>query len=145
MKKWLVCLAILASASNASAQCLTLAEARPDSTCVVMPREGVRGVWFELAEADRLRRAHLELGELRLQVAAMEQLRVVWATRADQYREAATLRGEAAEVLERQLNEALARTEAARADADAWWRQPALWFGLGAVVAVVVFIAVGAT
>ncbi|MGD9749360.1 MAG: hypothetical protein AB7W59_00030 [Acidimicrobiia bacterium] len=142
MKPWLICFAVLACSLPASAQCVVEAEATPASTCVVMPRAGVRGVWFILEEADRLRRAHLEVPELRLQVERLESLADIEASRAGQYREAAELRLENTRALEGQLEEALRREAAARAEAGAWYREPALWFTLGAVVATAVLVAI---
>jgi TolA-binding protein len=138
-----VLLACSAWAAPASAQgdCVTEATATPASDCVIATRAGVRGVWFQLQLADQLRREHLEVPELRLQVERFTQLEAVLTARMDQYREAAVLRREAAEGLERQLVESMEREAAARAEADAWWRQPALWFAAGAVVAVVVILA----
>jgi len=72
----------------------------------------------------------------------MEQLAAIESTRADQYREAAELRLENTRALETQLEAALEREAQARAEAGAWYREPALWFTLGAVVATAVLVAI---
>jgi hypothetical protein len=107
-----------------------------------MPRAGVRGVWFTLETADTLRREHLEVPELRLQVDRLTQLADIETSRAIMYREAAELRLENTTALERQLDEALEREARARAESGAWYREPALWFTIGAAIATAVIIGV---
>lgn len=145
MIRWLICFASLACSAlalPASAQCATEAEANAASTCVVMPRAGVRGVWFILEQADTLRREHLEMPELRLQLDRLERMSGIETERAAMYREAAELRLENTTALERQLDEALEREARARAEAGAWYREPVLWFTIGAVIATAVLVAI---
>lgn len=147
-RAWLSCLAfwsVLVCSLPASAQCVVETEATPVSTCVVMSRAGVRGVWFTLEEADRLRRVHLEVPELRLQALRLEQLASIETSRAGQYREAAELRQENVTALEAQLEASLEREARARAESGAWYREPALWFALGAVIATAVLVALVAS
>lgn len=91
MMTLLVCSLLLVSSGLAHAECVTADEATPESTCVVMAREGVRGVWFSLAEAEAIRRMRLELPELRLQVQRLEQLTAVQGERVTLYRESTRL------------------------------------------------------
>jgi len=53
--------------------CDTIENATLDSSCVVMAREGQRGVWFSLSEAERLRKASLIVPELQLQIKKFEE------------------------------------------------------------------------
>lgn len=129
-------------ASPAKAQCVAEAQATPQSTCVVMARGDVRGVWFTLQEADNLRQAHLEVPQLQLQVQHLTQLADIQTSRMNQYRDAAQLRAETARQLEQQLNDSLRREAQVRASADSWYREPALWFTIGAIVATAVILAV---
>jgi len=128
-------------ASEARADCVTPDQASPQSTCVVMERDGVRGVWFSLAEADALRRMKLREPELDLQIRSLEQMRDVQAGRVEQYREASTLRGEALARAEEQLELSLQRNTELEMEVNAWYRSPALWAGVGAAVTVAVVVA----
>ncbi|MGW8177450.1 MAG: hypothetical protein ACWGQW_01420 [bacterium] len=121
---------------------MTADEATPESTCVVMAREGVRGVWFSLAEAEAIRRMRLELPELRLQVQRLEQLTAVQGERVTLYRESMRLRAEALTTAQQQLEQALEREARLRDRLGAWYRSPALWFAVGSLVTTVAYVAI---
>jgi hypothetical protein len=146
MLKWLICFAVLVCSSPALAQegCATEAEATAASTCVVMRRGEARGVWFSLEVADVLRREHLEVPELRLQIERWEALDGISTERIALYTEAATLRAEALALAQTQLEEALEREARARAEAGAWYREPVLWFAVGVVLTGAAAVAAGA-
>lgn len=136
MKKLLACLLILACnvATQANAQCVTLVEATLESTCVVMPRDGVRGVWFDLATADTLRRAHSLVPELQLQVDRWTSVARLRDAQIDDLRAAATLRAEALMIARSELEESLRREQRAREALNKPRRSPLLWAVIGAVV-----------
>ena len=135
----LTCSALLAS--EARADCVTEAEATPASTCVVMARGEVRGVWFNLSEADGLRRLRLEVPELRLQITSLERAGLLQAERVTLYREASQLRRSALEQSTVQLEASLGREHQLRGELNAWYRAPALWFAVGVVVTVAATVA----
>jgi hypothetical protein len=146
MLKWLICFAVLACSAPALAQegCATEAESTATSTCVVMRRGEARGVWFSLEVADALRREHLEVPELRLQVERFEALDGISTERISLYQESLRLRAEALALAQTQLEEALEREARARAEAGAWYREPVLWFALGVVLAGAAAVAAAA-
>lgn len=139
MTRLLICLLALASSAPALA-CDTAAEATTQSDCVVMERAGQRGVWFNLAQADEIRRLRLEVPELRLQITNLERAVDVQTQRVDLYREAGQLRREASEVAQMALNDALARETRLRSELDAWYRSPVFWLVVGVVVTAAAFI-----
>jgi hypothetical protein len=94
-----------------------------------MDRDGKSGVWFELETADELRRAHLIVPELKLQVATLEQIQSVRDAQLKAYVQA--------------LDEQKQATKEYRAELEEtrrWYREPSLWAGIGAafVTAIVV-------
>lgn len=128
----------------ARADCETEATATPTSTCVVLSRGSARGVWFALPLADTLRQEHLLVPELQLQVDRLTQLSDIQTSRATAYREAADLRLQAANVLDRQLTASLGREARAREELGAWYREPAFWFAVGVAVALAVVLVAAA-
>ena len=131
--KWLACLAILACSWPSTAHaCDTVATATPESSCVVLQREGVPGVWFSLGEADRLRKAHLELPELRLQIDKYEGLRDVQDYRIKAYVEVIALKDASLKSAVGNMDAFARRTRKAEEALDAWYRSPILWTGIGA-------------
>lgn len=150
MKKWLVCLAILASngCGDVAFACETEATATPDSECVVTPRASVRGIWFRLDIADGLRKDHAVLPELQLQLKSYVDLAATREAQLLAIRQADALRVDISDKLQ-QTNEALARDatrareerDAVKASFNAWYRSPFLWTGVG----VLTTLAIGAT
>jgi len=108
-----------------------------------MPRGEARGVWFDLATADALRRFRLEVPELRLQIASLERAAEVQTERVALYRESTELRASAVAQSETQLEASLRREHQLRAELSAWYRSPALWFAVGILVASGAAIALG--
>lgn len=154
MMKLLFCSVILVCSlipARAQASCTKQADATPESTCVVMKRGEVRGVWYELKRADVLRKAHLEVPELRLQIIDHEIRANTRDWQIGNYREALKLRGKTIEDLKgsmvafaRTAREAKEGEREAIEDLHAWYRSPATWalIGGGVVTAIVVALAV---
>lgn len=132
----------LVSDRLATAECVEAQNATPESTCVVMMREGVRGVWFSLGEADNIRRMRLELPELRLQNASLERALRISESRIVAYQEANTLRQEALIALQARFDESLERETQLRQQLGVWYRSPSLWLSVGMVLTTVAYIAV---
>lgn len=118
--------------------CDTVATATLESTCVVLEREGRRGVWFSLDKAQELRKGALEIPQLRLQLQTHDELeakrteQVIQLTAANAERKSAMVALEstnAAHVADARR----AREDAsqARAELDRWYRSPWVWFGAG--------------
>lgn len=128
--------------------CETVATAKLDSTCVVMQREGRAGVWFALAEADGLRRASLELPELRLQVGALTERSAIRDYQVTTYKEVIALKDSALSTAEARLEtfaraarEAEEGQKEAEDELGAWYRSPALWAVVGAALVTGVVVA----
>ena len=138
----LACLLLLASDQVAHAECVPAVEATPESTCVVLYRQGIRGVWFSLDEADALRQLRLEVPELRFQLGTLEQLAVVQDERIELYRESARLRAEALTALQEQLELAHQREERLSKYAGAWYRSPVLWFSVGMMLSAATYVTI---
>ena len=109
---------------------------------MVMARNGVRGVWFSLAEADAIRRMRLEVPELRLQINRLERMTEVQGERIDLYRNATDLRAEAMRLLQAQLDASLDRETRLRRQMGAWYRSPALWLTVGVLVTTAAYVAI---
>lgn len=144
--KWLVCSVTLAcNAAPASAlDCVTAANATPASDCVVLERDGARGVWFDLKTADELRKAKLSFPELQLQIGALEQRGAVRDWQLERYLEVISLKQEALSEMDKGLaaqvriaREARKGEREAVEALHAWYNQPSLWFASGVVVSVV--------
>ena len=129
-------LAYLTWCAVGHAECYTIEEAPLDAECVVMRYGDARGVWLREDAAVRLRDATAERDELRVQVDAY--------TRVDARRAAqVVLLESAARDYRVALHEQRSATDAAleqaaesdrdAARARAWWRHPAIWFGIGVV------------
>lgn len=125
----------------AARACDTAATATPESTCVVMEREGARGVWFALETADELRKHKLEVSELRLQIRSYEQMALAREVQVHTYLDVITLKDSAIKTAEtnmgafaRQAREAREAERAARDELHAWYRSPALWAAVGGIL-----------
>jgi hypothetical protein len=129
----------------ARAECVTAAQATPIDTCVVMARDGARGVWFELKVANDLRKYKLEVPELRLQIAKLEGVVALEKTRAEMFKEAADLRAQALKLQEAQVDRSLAAGAKAQEETGAWYRSPILWFAAGILVTGAVVVAAAKT
>lgn len=130
--------------------CDTVETSTLKSTCVVMEREGHRGVWFSLDRAQVLRAGSLELPQLRLQIETYERLEGKRAGQVTQLTAANTERKAAMAFLQSTIVAHVADTRRAREDAarareelDRWYRSPWVWFGAGiasgAFAAVLIF------
>lgn len=153
MMRLLICLVILACncAPAVAFACDNSSEATPDSACVVLDREGVKGVWFRLDRADELRRVHLEVPELRLQIKGLEQRGAARDFQLKNYREVVQLKQQSIDkamanmgAFAKQAREAREGEQDAMDALHAWYRSPVLWAGIGAgiVVGIVVALAV---
>lgn len=144
----LVAAALVVGTPRARA-CDTGATAGPESSCVVLARQGVNGVWFRLAEADELRKTARLVPELNLQIQKFSQMETAYG------REVEALRGalDAQKASNAKLTAAVAASEreasAARADAvqareelGRWWRQPLIWLAIGAAAGALAGIAI---
>ncbi len=133
MKTWpmfsaaLVCSLLIAPRASA---CDTAATATADSTCVVLARDGYRGVWFDLATANALRIDHDKVPPLEKLAADTKAALDLRSAQSGQL-SAAYAAEQTAQVA------AMKAYEKAQAEADAahaWYRSPLLWFGVGAVL-----------
>lgn len=121
--------------------CETADDAKPDSECVVMEREGVRGVWFNLPAATEIARLKESVPVLQEQIEKLEEIGVIRGDQAVLYARAAagmaeTLKEErtATAVIVKAKRRALKERDAAREELGAWYRSPWLWFGAGVAV-----------
>lgn len=126
-------------APRASA-CETAAKARPDSACVVLDRQGVKGVWFQLTAADELRTSYQLVPELRLQLEKYSEMESRRADEVEALRGALKLRQQVNDELHRELalmtkstREAEERAAAASEELGRWWRSPFVWLTVGAL------------
>lgn len=128
-------------AFTARADCVPSSQATPDSSCVVLARDGQRGVWLSLPEADRRSQETEALATVR---AALEKQRVLTnlrVTEAELWQQAATERkaqadaaGIEAKAARLDAVQAQHDLEAERASAGAWYRSPWVWLGAGLVL-----------
>jgi hypothetical protein len=147
----LVCSAVIGFAVGAPAvrACDTAVSARPDSECVVLDRQGAKGVWFQLATADALRTAHRLVPELQLQLEKYSELDTKRADEVEALRGALTLRQAAGEALKlevekttKEARESQEEAAAAREDLDRWWRSPIVWLSVGVLAGALAGIAI---
>ena len=152
MKRWLSCLVAAAFSTAAltppARACDTMATATAESTCVVMEREGARGVWFALETADELRKCKLEAPELRLQIRSYEQMALAREVQVKTYLDVIELKDSAIKTAEgsmgafaRQAREAREVERKARDELGAWYRSPALWAALGGILVTGIVVA----
>ena len=143
MRKLLAFSLILACSASArpALGCETFDARTSESTCVVMPLDERKGVWFDLETADGLRKLKLEVPELRALVKDYERSRKLYKFQAERYREAWALSSgvvsdlHASQLLHvRAAREAREERDAARAETGAWYRSPILWAGAGVTV-----------
>lgn len=138
----LACSAFLAMSAPLGARaCDTLETATLESTCVVSALGGRSGVWFDLETANALRKAHLLVPELQLQVKNYAAIEVSRAKEVSLLREAVALRGGATETLKgviaghaKEAREARSDAARAREELNAWYRSPWLWGVTGSVL-----------
>jgi hypothetical protein len=129
--------------------CDEAAKARPDSSCVVLDRQGVKGVWFRLDEANELRNAVRLIPELNLQIQKYSDLDKKHSDEVEALRGALTLRQLANDELKAEVakavqtaREAQDEAAAAREDLGRWWRSPIVWLSVGALAGALVGIAI---
>lgn len=134
-------LAAALSMPYAAEACEVSATASPDSECVVMPREGVRGVWFRLDVANSLRQLRLEVPELRLQldkseriVEARDQQVLAYVRAIEEWKSVHSDLLAQNQLLVADARRARNEVAEANASRGAWYRHPALWFAAGALV-----------
>lgn len=152
MMKWLSCFLIVAFsltvAAPASAECVTVLEARLDSDCIVMQYGSQRGVWFRLDKADALRRAYVIAPELQLQLDAYQEAMDLRDGQLSDLRSSiqahkeiqATLKRNSALLTSRALEAERVRDEALKKQRS-WHRSPFLWFGTGVLATVGIGVA----
>lgn len=123
--------------------CETLETAKLDSECVVMTRDGQRGVWFRLSAADKIRKMKLELPELRLQIEKYELAEEERQSEVRELKMAIELQKSSLMALEstienhaKEAREAEERAKAAEDELDKWYRSPWLWGAVGIAVGV---------
>lgn len=146
----LVTYIVLSSAAPvAHASCDKEANARPDSTCVLMARQGVKGMWFRLAEADELRKMALTVEQLSLQIQQYSALDAARTREVAALNGALGSRAAANDALKVEVAKAVQAASAAEADAtaarkelDRWWRSPVVWLSVGALAGALVGIAI---
>lgn len=149
----LACSAIVVIAGAVSSPraraCETVASARPDSSCVVLDRQGVKGVWFQLALADELRTSHQMIPELRLQLEKYSEMDLKRADEVEALRGALTLRqlvndqlNAEVERMAKETREAQEQAAAATEALGRWWRSPIVWLTVGALAGGLAGIAI---
>jgi len=140
---------VLAVSSPVARACDTAASARPDSECVVLDRQGAKGVWFQLATADALRVSHRLIPELRLQLEKYSEMDAKHTEEVEALRGALALRQAASDALKLELEasakearEAQETAAAAQQELDRWWRSPIIWLSVGALAGALAGIAI---
>lgn len=142
-------LAVGAPASRARAACTEAALAKPDASCVALRWQGVKGVWFRLAESQELLNGIKLLPTLTLQrdtYTKMEAARVkeVAALRGalDAERAANAKLTAAVVASEKEASAATADATQAREELGRWWRSPIVWLAVGAAAGALAGIAI---
>lgn len=142
-------LALAAVGSPRACACDEGARARPDSPCVVVSRQGVRGVWFRLAEADELRKAKLLVPQLSLQIQQYSDLDKKRTEQVTALKGALAARTAANDALKLEVGKAVQAASAAQAEAMAareelgrWWRSGFVWLTVGALAGALAGIAI---
>lgn len=123
--------------------------AKPDTTCLSLQVQGVKGTWFRLDMSQELLRANKLVTELSIQIHTFEDLD------KERVNEITALRGaldaetaanaklkvdvEAAVKAEREAQETAA---AAQAELDRWWRSPIVWLAVGLTAGALAGIAI---
>lgn len=149
----LACSAILVVAGAVGAPrasaCETATRASRESSCVVLDRQGVKGVWFQLALAEELRTSHQLIPELRLQLEKYSEMDAKRADEVEALRGALTLRQLANEQLKtenerlaKEAREAQEQTAVAVEELGRWWRSPIVWLTVGALAGGLAGIAI---
>jgi len=143
MMRLLLYSAILAFSWSATAHaCDTVANATPASTCVVLEREGVRGLWFNLETGNGLRKAKLLVPELTLQVDLKQSKIDAREFQLKSYKEVLDLKTKIQKEQQKAVALLTKQEREAREALDAWYRSPVLWFSAGLVVSTVSVVAV---
>ena len=138
MRRLLLCSAILVCSWPATAHaCDTVATATPGSTCVVLERESVRGLWFDLGTGNGLRKAKLLVPELKLQTGLLESKLEARDFQLESYRSVLKLKNGIQKEQQRAIGLLTKQERQAREALDAWYRSPVLWFAVGVVVPIV--------
>lgn len=137
MMKWPSYLAILCSlllgarpAVALDLKCDTAIEETPDSQCVVMNRQGMRGVWFELGVANELRRNTRLLDGLQLQLNKYSMITALAEKEASVCREQVAVLESTRLKLEKQVELATSDARKAReelASGRRWYTSPIFW------------------
>lgn len=142
-------LVLQTAAPVARASCDKEANARPDSTCVLMARQGVKGMWFRLAEANELRKMSLTTEQLSLQIQQYSDLDKARAREVAALNGALASRAAANDALKAEVAKAVQAASAAQADAtaarkelDQWWRSGFVWLAVGALAGALAGIAI---
>jgi citrate lyase gamma subunit len=115
----------------------------------VLDRQGVKGVWFRLAEANELRVAVRLIPELNLQIQKCSELDKKHGDEVEALRGALTLRQLSNDELKVEVEKAVkaaleAQDEAAaaREELGRWWRSPIVWLTVGALAGALAGIAI---
>lgn len=137
-----------ARAQEEIGDCRTADTAKPNASCVVVKHEGRKGVWFQLTTADSLRRSHLLVEELQVQLKDYSRLDASRTAEVEALRGALTAQkaatAKAKEAAELSAQEARAAEEsalAAQRSLDKWWRTPWVWLSIGALSGALAAIA----
>ena len=122
---------------TARADCVPVSQATPDSSCVVLARDGQRGVWLSLSEADRRSLETEALAAVRVALEKQRTLTSLRESEAKLWQRAATERKAQADAAGAEAT--AARSDAAKAQAaleasGAWYRSPWVWLGAGLVL-----------
>jgi hypothetical protein len=133
---------ILAFENVSYADCVIESEATPESTCVVMERNEIRGVWFDLATADTLRRFKLEVFELREQIINSEQMFELQTERLRFFEEISKEHKEAIELIQIELDRSLQREKELKLKSNLWYKSPILWFVSGIVLSTIIYVSI---
>ncbi len=110
--------------------------ARADDVAVPLQHDGKDGVWFVLKEAQRLNTldelAPLKENKIRLLDRQLELAKI----EIKHVRIAVDASKERADLWESTARKVEKRADTAQAKLDVWYRQPVLWFTVGALVGV---------
>jgi hypothetical protein len=134
MRIFLVYLIFLVFSFPAFAECVTQENSNQDSTCVVTELNGVRGIWFNLEESEKIRHDRLELHEVHLQLEHLERLVVLQEQRIEFYLEIINQKNISFDLLSIELDELLNRHNKLKISSGKWYRNPIFWFSAGVVV-----------
>jgi len=135
---------ILVVLQSKALACDTIETATLTSTCVVMDFNNVKGVWFQLEEANNLRVAKLLVPELKLQIEKQEKIEENRVLEIQYLNRALDLQKKSTSELQNNVNtyakmarESHEEAVHLRESLSAWYRSPWLWGAMGIAIGAV--------